>query len=110
AHLPGALERHAPDLVFYQAGVDALAGDRFGRLALSHDGLAARDAAVFAWAEARGVPIVVTLGGGYGRPLETSVAAHANVWRAARAARDRRPAANAAHTPGDSVHDRMDRG
>ncbi len=94
-HVPAALDRHAPDVVFYQAGVDGLACDRFGRLALTHDGLAARDARVFAWCETRGLPVVVTLGGGYGRPLEATVEAHANVWRAARAARDRR----AARTP-----------
>jgi acetoin utilization deacetylase AcuC-like enzyme len=110
AHLPDALDSHAPDLVFYQAGVDALTEDRFGRLALSHAGLAERDRRVFAWTEQRGVPIVVTLGGGYGRPLEASVAAHVNVWRAARAARDRRPAVHAARSARNDVHDRMDRG
>ncbi len=92
AHVPAALEHHAPDLVFYQAGVDALHTDRLGRLAMTHAGLAERDARVFAWAEERGVPVVVTLGGGYGRPIETTVAAHAAVFRAARAARERRAA------------------
>jgi len=90
AHVPAALDRHAPDLVFYQAGVDALHTDRLGRLAMTHAGLAERDARVFAWAESRGLPIVVTLGGGYGRPLETTIEAHAAVFRAARAARERR--------------------
>ena len=90
--LEPALDRHAPDLVFYQAGVDAHEHDRLGRLALTHDGLAERDRRVFAACEARGLPVVISLGGGYGRPLESTVIAHANVWRAARAARDRRPA------------------
>lgn len=94
AHLPRALDAHEPDLVFYQAGVDPLAGDRFGRLALSYAGLAARDVRVFAWCEERGLPVVVTLGGGYARPIERTVRAHANVWRAARRARERRGAAN----------------
>jgi hypothetical protein len=39
------------------------------------------------------VPVCVMLGGGYSRPLDDSVEAHVNVWRAARAARDRWPAA-----------------
>jgi acetoin utilization deacetylase AcuC-like enzyme len=108
--LPRALAGHRADIVFYQAGVDALAGDRFGRMALTHAGLRARDARVFSWAEEQGVPIVVTLGGGYGRPLEASVLAHANVWREARAARDRRPVVHAADIPGHDVHDRMKRG
>jgi acetoin utilization deacetylase AcuC-like enzyme len=90
-HLPRALDLHEPDLVLYQAGVDGLASDRFGRLALTHEGLAARDARVFAWCEERGLPVVVTLGGGYSRPIGATVEAHANVWRAARAARARRP-------------------
>lgn len=89
-HLPAALDAHRPDLVLYQAGVDALERDRFGRLRLSHAGLAARDARVFQWCAERAVPVVVTLGGGYARPLEESVRAHANVWRAARLARDAR--------------------
>jgi len=90
-HLGPAFAAHQPDIVFYQAGVDALAGDRFGRLALTRAGLAERDARVFAECERAGVPVVVTLGGGYGRPIELSLAAHLGVWRAARAARDRRP-------------------
>ncbi len=93
AHLVPALDGHRPDFVLYQAGVDAHEHDRLGRLRLTHDGLAARDERVFAACEARGLPVVVTLGGGYGRPLESTVAAHAHVFRAARAARDRRPPA-----------------
>ncbi|HTK32257.1 MAG TPA: histone deacetylase [Candidatus Saccharimonadaceae bacterium] len=89
-HWPAALERHAPDLVIYQAGVDALAGDRFGRLALTADGLAARDRRVLDACERAHVPVVVTLGGGYSRPLAASIDAHLGVWRALREARDRR--------------------
>ncbi len=91
-HLAPALARHAPDIVFYQSGVDLLAEDRLGHLALTHAGLAARDTRVFAACERLGVPVVVTLGGGYGEPLEASIEAHAGVWRAARVARDRRDA------------------
>ena len=91
AHVPAALDQHSPDVVFYQAGVDGLASDRLGRLALSHAGLAERDRRVFAWLAERGVPACVLLGGGYSRPLEDSIAAHVNVWRAARVARDRWP-------------------
>jgi acetoin utilization deacetylase AcuC-like enzyme len=80
--LDEALERvPVVDILFYQAGVDCLAGDRLGRLCLTHAGLKARDARVFALARARAVPLVVTLGGGYGRDLRASVEAHANVYR-----------------------------
>ncbi len=70
-----------PDLVLYQAGVDPLQGDRFGRLSLSHRGLAARDARVFAMARHLAVPLVVVLGGGYHPDGEPTVAAHVNVFR-----------------------------
>lgn len=76
-----AVPGHRPELLLYQAGVDGLAGDRLGRLALTHEGLRRRDARVFALAKRLGVPLVVTLGGGYGRDLEATVAAHANVYR-----------------------------
>jgi acetoin utilization deacetylase AcuC-like enzyme len=72
---------HRPELILYQAGVDGLEGDRLGRLALSHAGLAARDARVFALAGELGVPLVVTLGGGYHRDIDATVAAHVNVYR-----------------------------
>jgi len=88
--LPRALAEHGPDLVLYQAGVDALAEDRLGRLSLTREGLARRDDLVFRAIEETGAPVVVALGGGYAQPLEATVEAHANVWRAARRARDRR--------------------
>jgi acetoin utilization deacetylase AcuC-like enzyme len=60
------LDRFAPDLILYQAGVDPWAGDRLGRLALSQDGLDARDRLVAGLARARGVGLASTPGGGYG--------------------------------------------
>ncbi len=70
-----------PELVFYQAGVDALGGDRLGRMALTLAGIARRDALVFALAKELAVPLVTTLGGGYGRDIEKSVAGHVDVYR-----------------------------
>ena len=64
--LPEVLDRFAPDLVLYQAGVDPHAQDRLGRLALTEAGLEARDRLVMREACARGVPLASTLGGGYG--------------------------------------------
>ncbi|WP_448665087.1 histone deacetylase [Sphingomonas sp. CJ20] len=60
------VESFAPDLVLYQAGVDPLAGDRLGRLALSYDGLIARDEWIATLFARRGVPLASALGGGYG--------------------------------------------
>ena len=64
ATVPTALDRHAPDFVLYQSGVDALHTDRLGRLRMTHAGLAERERRVFAWLEARRLPVVLTMGGG----------------------------------------------
>lgn len=74
-----------PDLILYQAGVDPLAADRLGRLAVSHDGLMARDHMVLAGAHARGIPVSMGIGGGYADPIEASVVAYANTYRVAKA-------------------------
>jgi acetoin utilization deacetylase AcuC-like enzyme len=72
-----------PDIVFYQSGVDPLASDTLGRLALTHAGLKERDCRVMAAAHSHSVSIVITLGGGYSRPIELTAEAHANTFRAA---------------------------
>jgi acetoin utilization deacetylase AcuC-like enzyme len=72
----------APDIVFYLSGVDALASDVLGRLSLSHDGLKARDRRVMEACFGR-VPVVITLGGGYSKPIELTAEAHANTFRIA---------------------------
>jgi len=74
--LPALLDAHRPDLVLYQAGVDPHADDRLGRLALSDDGLAARDAYVVTTCRTRGVPVAATLGGGYGRDVRVIAERH----------------------------------
>jgi acetoin utilization deacetylase AcuC-like enzyme len=63
--LAQALDAARPALAFYNAGVDVHGQDRLGRLALSDDGIRARDAAVIAAVRGRGVPLVGVLGGGY---------------------------------------------
>ena len=87
-----ALERARPDFVFYQGGVDPLAEDRLGRLALSQEGLQRRDERVFAELRRRGIPFVLTLGGGYAEPIKASVRAHVGTYRAVTAALRSRPA------------------
>jgi acetoin utilization deacetylase AcuC-like enzyme len=77
AHALAAAEGFAPGLVFYNAGVDPHAADRLGRLALSDDGLRARDRAVLGWACARGLPVAAVLGGGYDSDPHRLAARHA---------------------------------
>ena len=72
-----------PEIVFFQAGVDPLGSDRLGRLSLTREGLARRDALVFEFARDLKVPLVQTLGGGYSDPIELTVDAHAQSFRIA---------------------------
>jgi acetoin utilization deacetylase AcuC-like enzyme len=86
-HALGRTEGFAPDLVFYNAGVDPHAADRLGRLALSDAGLRARDARVIGWARRRGLPVAGVLGGGYDDDPARLAARHAILFEeAARAA------------------------
>jgi acetoin utilization deacetylase AcuC-like enzyme len=71
--LPQAVARARPDLCFYLGGADPYAGDRLGRLALSKDGLRARDRLVRDTLARAGVPVCVTLAGGYAEPIEDTV-------------------------------------
>lgn len=73
-----------PEILYYQSGVDGLASDSLGKLALTHSGLKERDRRVMAAAQAHRVPLVVTMGGGYSIPIELTAEAHANVYRTAR--------------------------
>jgi acetoin utilization deacetylase AcuC-like enzyme len=73
----------APGLLLYQAGADPYREDQLGGLALSREGLERRDRRVIEGAVARGIPVVVTLGGGYARRVEDTVAIHATTCRIA---------------------------
>jgi len=65
---------HAPGLAFYLAGADPHEDDRLGRLKLSAQGLAERDRRVLAWLRERRIPAALSMAGGYGRDLATTVA------------------------------------
>jgi acetoin utilization deacetylase AcuC-like enzyme len=81
--LPGVLSAAEPDLVIYLAGSDPHEGDRLGRLCLTFDGLARRDAMVLDACREVGIPVAITIAGGYGRNISDSVAAHLNTVRVA---------------------------
>jgi acetoin utilization deacetylase AcuC-like enzyme len=80
-----------PQMVVYQAGVDALARDRLGRLSLTREGLRRRDAAVLRRCLATDTPVVILLGGGYARSIGETVEAHADTIRAGAALLRREP-------------------
>lgn len=75
-NLPRVFES-SPELVVYQAGVDCAAGDLLGGLALSPSGLKRRDDFVFQACRTRGIPVAVTLGGGYAADLDRTAGLHA---------------------------------
>ncbi|MBL9148150.1 MAG: histone deacetylase [Phycisphaerae bacterium] len=81
--LPVAIERARPDLVYYLAGVDVVIGDRYGRLALTRDGLRRRDRLVAETVRAAGLPMALVLAGGYAKTPELTAELHSEAFRAA---------------------------
>lgn len=78
--LEGALPKvmaSRPECVFYLAGADPFEDDQLGGLRLTGEGLRRRDRLVIDAVCGAGVPLVITLAGGYARRLEDTVAIHA---------------------------------
>jgi acetoin utilization deacetylase AcuC-like enzyme len=74
--LPTVLRGSEPDLVVYLAGADPYEGDRLGRLRLTREGLARRDAMVLQACREVGIPVAITIAGGYGRDVLDTVQIH----------------------------------
>lgn len=82
-----SLDAARPDLAIYLAGADPFVGDSLGRLALSMAGLAERDGLVLGMLREQGVPVAVTMAGGYAPDVEQIVEIHlATIRIAARSA------------------------
>lgn len=79
--LPDALRRARPELCFVLAGADPFEGDRLGRLALTKEGLGARDTLIRDTVTAAGVPICLTLAGGYAEDIRDTVDINVNTLR-----------------------------
>ena len=92
--LGAALERvweHRPEIVLYQAGADPFHDDQLGALRLTFAGLEARDRLVLEGCVERGIPAVVTLGGGYARQVADTVRIHTTTCRVALRLAERPP-------------------
>ena len=79
AAMAEAWRRHGdalPGLAFFVAGADPHEHDRLGRLKLSFEGLAERDRRVFEALRRRGIPVAVSMAGGYGQQVHGTVAVH----------------------------------
>jgi len=74
--LEKALERSGAGLAIYLAGADPYEDDRLGRLCVSKEGLAERDRLVLESCRERGIPVAVTMAGGYARKVEDTVDIH----------------------------------
>ena len=81
--LPALLDQVRPDLVFYIAGVDPHQDDRLGKLALTDQGLMARERRVIEAVRRRAIPLVTVLGGGYGQDVDAVARRHSLVFHAA---------------------------
>lgn len=82
--LPGVLAASQPQLVVYLAGADPHEGDRLGRLRLTFRGLARRDHMVLRACREVGIPVAITIAGGYGHDIASTVQVHVNTVKAAR--------------------------
>lgn len=76
-HVLRLVARWSPELVFYLAGADPYAGDALGRLAVSMEGMARRDALVYDHAERAGAPVAVVMSGGYAPDVDEIARIHA---------------------------------
>jgi acetoin utilization deacetylase AcuC-like enzyme len=73
-----------PELICYLAGADPYREDQLGGLSLTIEGLKQRDTLVFQIAKAEGIPVMVTLAGGYALKLEDTITIHCNTVAAAK--------------------------
>jgi len=78
------LSMFKPELICYLAGADPYREDQLGGLSLTIEGLKERDALVFQIAKAEGIPVMVTLAGGYALKLEDTITIHCNTVVAAK--------------------------
>jgi len=81
--LPRLIDQHKPDFIFYLSGVDVLATDKLGKLALSKEACKARDQFVFEQCIKHNIPVQVSMGGGYSPQIKDIVDAHCNTFKVA---------------------------
>jgi acetoin utilization deacetylase AcuC-like enzyme len=82
-HLPKLIDTIHPEFIFFQSGVDVLATDKLGRLALTMGGCKERDRKVFEHCKKSRIPVAVSMGGGYSERISNIIEAHANTFRLA---------------------------
>ncbi len=83
ATLPDLLQQVAPDLIFFDAGVDPHVEDTLGKLNLSDAGLDRRERFVLTTCAAQGIPVAAVIGGGYQKDVDRLARRHCTLHRAA---------------------------
>ena len=69
-------KRFKPDFIIYLAGADPHEGDRLGKLSITKNGMRQRDECVFQFALDRQTPIALSMAGGYGKEIQSTVDIH----------------------------------
>jgi len=90
--LETALDAADAELAIYLTGADPFEGDRLGRLCVTKSGLAERDRIVLETCKERGIPVAVTMAGGYAREVDDTVDVHFQSIRRAAELLERPPA------------------
>jgi len=79
--LPRLYAQHQPEFIFYLSGVDVLSSDKLGKLAMTKAGCKERDRMVFQFCKEHGLPVQVSMGGGYSPEIRDIVDAHCNTYK-----------------------------
>lgn len=69
-------DRFKADCLIYLAGADPHENDRLGKLKLSKEGMKLRDERVFKFALDKKLPIAISMAGGYGKEIDTTIDIH----------------------------------
>ena len=83
-HIPVIIKEFRPQLAVYVAGADPYKNDQLGGLALTINGLKARDELVFKLCAANNIPVAAVLAGGYAVNLQDTVTIHYNMIKTAK--------------------------
>ena len=81
--LPQLIKNVNPDFIFYLSGVDILETDKLGRLSCTVEGCKTRDRFALQTFRESGIPVQVSMGGGYSPEIKIIIEAHANTYRLA---------------------------
>jgi acetoin utilization deacetylase AcuC-like enzyme len=81
--LPRLIKQQQPDFIFYLAGVDILATDKLGKLAMTKEACKLRDKFVFEQCINNNIPVQVSMGGGYSPQIKDIAEAHCNTFKIA---------------------------